>query len=152
MEVGDDAIGIIPVFAPAEVALGAEGAGGSGAEEAGPVDVAGVGFGLDVILPETEDGVHGVSGLGPEDGADGATADEVAGDGVAGIGAPLGADLEDAAGAADGRVDVAGFGEGEGHGFFEVDVLAGAEGGDGHAVVPMFGGDDEDGVQIGAGE
>lgn len=89
-----------------------------------------------------------------EEGADGADLAEDAGaddldDAVVVLaGVDLGADLGDAGGVLGGLADGLAFGDVEGHGLLEEEVLAGLEGGDGLDGVPMGRRGDDDGVEF----
>ena len=83
---------------------------------------------------------------------DAAVAHEGAGETEDAGGALLGAELEDAFVAVDFFAQGPIFGEVEAHGFFEVDVFAGADGGQGGEDMPVIGRGDEDGVEVFAGE
>ena len=72
--------------------------------------------------------------------------------GEAGLGAILGADLHDAVVFRGGGDHLAAFPDGVAHRLFNVDVFAGLTGPDGEEGVPVVGRDDEDGVDVGAGE
>ena len=84
--------------------------------------------------------------------ADAVVADESARQAEDARGALLRAELEDTFVTADCFAQGPVFGEVEAHGFFEVDVFAGADGGQGREDVPVIGGGDEDGVEVLAGD
>ena len=81
-------------------------------------------------------------------GRHGAVFDEVAGPVVEGHGALLGADLGDAFVFAGGLDHLASFGDGEAHGFFDVDVHAGVHGVAGDPGACVGGGFDHDAVEL----
>ena len=74
-EVGCDATGVVPILAPAEIAVLAEGAFGSRPEEALPIDVVFGSFGVDLVIPFPMKRVAAISPLRPERLADGALRD-----------------------------------------------------------------------------
>ena len=129
-------------------------------------EVLGVGAGRGRAEPELEveaggrggdaGGAAGGGGGSPDvdvpELADAAVADEGAGEAEDAGGALLGAELEDAFVAVDVFAQGPVFGEVEAHGLFEVNVLAGADGGQGGEHVPVIGGGDEDGVEVLAGD
>ena len=165
---GDDAGDGVDVIEVVEVAPGG-GADPEGPIEAGRDRLAGDGEvdggvlsavafdvgGFEIVVEPAgpEEGAQGIEqGEGGLDLAEAAGADELDDAADGGDGAVLGAGLEDAGVAADGRDELAAFVERDGDGFFAVDVFAGLGGVDGHEGVPVVGGDDDDGVDIGAGE
>lgn len=90
--------------------------------------------------------------FGADEFSDDAVADEFAGDAEFATGALHGTGLEDALVVADRLHDGDGFLDVVGEGFFAVDVLAGAEGGDGDDGVPVIRGGDADRVDVLAGD
>jgi hypothetical protein len=84
--------------------------------------------------------------------ADAAVADQRAGEAEDARGALLRAELEDAFVALHFFAQSPVFGEVEAHRLFEIDVLAGADGGDGRENMPVIGRSDEDGVNVLPGE
>ena len=81
-----------------------------------------------------------------------AVADDGRGTAKGGLGALLRAGLEHAAGATGDVHHRAALAHGERHRLLAVDVLAGLHGGDGDGGVPVVGGGDEDGIDVGARE
>ena len=80
--------------------------------------------------------------------ADAAVADKGAGEPKDARGALLGAELKNAFLAMDFLSQGPVFGEVEAHGLFEIDILAGADGGQGGEHVPVIGRGDENGVNV----
>jgi len=83
--------------------------------------------------------------------AETAPVEELDAGGEARLGAILGADLDDAVVFRGGCDHLAAFPDRVAHRFFDVDVFASLTGPNGEERVPMVGGDDEDGVDVGRG-
>lgn len=127
------------------------------------VGVRGAGSGAEpeIVVESLRDGggIHGTAGLagGSPDVdflqcTDAPIADQFDGALEFATGPLLGAELEDALVLTDGSAEELVFGDSQAHGFFQVDVLAGAGGGDRHRDVPMVRGGDEHGVDVGSFE
>ena len=153
-EVCGDTAGVIPVEAPLEVALRIPVALGGGAEEAIEIGVLGRGFGGDDVAPG---GIVGEGVAIPEsadvvDVADHALLDEFVGLLIERGTAVLGADLAHLPGLTPDLDEVEALFDGVGEGFFEVNVFAGPECGDGHIVVQVLRGHDVDRIDRLVGE
>src|ERR1035437_9782052 len=153
-EVCGDAAGVIPVEAPLEVALRIPVALGGGAEEAIEIGVLRRGFGGDDVAPG---GIVGEGVAIPEsadvvDVADHALLDEFVGLLIERGTAVLGADLAHLPGLPPDLDEVEALFDGVGEGFFEVDVFASPERGDGHIVVQVLRGHDIDRIDRLVGE
>ena len=95
-QIGRDAAGVIPIFAEAEIAVGAEGAFGRRAEEAFPVDVFGRAFGIDGVVPFAVIAVARVGSLAEQDLAEQSLLDDFARFEGLRLGGVLAADLHHA--------------------------------------------------------
>lgn len=151
-EVARDAGAVVLIVAPTEEADGLKGALGRGADELVPIDGAGRGVVGDDVLPGTEGGVAIIEGFDHSDLSDLAFLDDFAQAGVEDVANALGADLEDLAGFLFGGDDAVAVFRTLHHGLLAVDVFAGEQGFAGLLGVPMVGGGNNDGVDIGAGE
>jgi len=141
---------VFPEATPASAVVAKDACGGVGfergrAEPLVVVEAGGDGFG-GAELGGREGAEADVDAF---DFADPAAADHLSGFEEGGVGALLGADLDDGAVAAFGGDHGLAFGDGEGHGLLDVDVFAGAHGGDGDGGVPVVGGDDDHAVDGG---
>ena len=113
-----------------------------------PVDVVGLGPRGDGVVPLAVGIVAHVAALAHDDGADLAGADPFGGLVPLAVGAALGADLEQLAGALAGVVDLERFAEIAGHGLLDVDVLPGVHGLAADLGVPVVDGGAEDDVDV----
>ena len=148
-QVGGDAAGVVPIEAPLEVALLVEVLGGGGAEEALPVGVLLGGVGGNGVAPGR--GAVGQVVAIPEGADVVAVADQALLDHrprhlVEAVGAVLRADLDDALALGGDAHDLLRFFDGVGQRLLDVDVLAGGERVEQHAVMEMLRRGDDDRV------
>jgi hypothetical protein len=162
-EVGHGAVAEVPPAIPfgAGVVDFVEGAVGGGADPEVPVEMRGWGLGfggafgdVDAVFVGFGVGLRlqapgaGDADVGVGDSADGSGLDEFDDAAVVGVAVDLGAHLGGDAGGGGGLGDEAGFVDVVGEGFFAVDGFFEEEGGEGGVGVGVFGGGDDDGVDV----